>query len=76
MDDEELRQEYVLNDTGKVFMGSYQRPQGKQWIYGQFDDSVLPAAMLLLEIARLNHAERGNPIQVVRAISAAVCFIQ
>ena len=72
LDSEDLRREYVMNETGKVFVGTFHRPKGRKWIYGQFSDVVLPAAQLLMEISGLSPSERGNPVQVVRAISAIV----
>lgn len=61
-----------MNETGKVFVGTYHRPKGRRWVYGQFSDVALPAAQLLLEQSGLNPTERGNPVQVVRAIAAIV----
>lgn len=72
LEDEYLRGEFVLNESGKVWMGSSRRPEGKRWIFGQFDDVVLPAIMYLLELSKLNHADRGNAVHMVRAISAVV----
>lgn len=72
MDNEPQRKEYVMNDYGKLWYGSYRQPKGRRWVYGQFDDVVLPACMYLLERSGLAHSERGNPVQVVRAISAIV----
>jgi hypothetical protein len=72
LEGEDLRQEFVLNESGKVWKGSSRRPEGKRWIFGQYDDVVLPAVMYLLELSKLKHADRGNPIQMTRAISAIV----
>jgi transglutaminase 1 len=72
LEDEGLRREFVLNESGKVWMGSSGRPEGKRWIFGQFDDVVLPAIMYLLELSKLNHADRGNGVHMARAISAVV----
>lgn len=72
MEDEKLREEYVLNDTGKVWCGSFRSPKGRRWIFGQFEDVSLPASVYLLEKANIQHSDRGNPIKVVRAISAIV----
>ncbi|CAB0013405.1 unnamed protein product, partial [Nesidiocoris tenuis] len=69
-DDE--RNEYVLNDVGKVWMGSYKEPKGRRWVFGQFEDVVLPCTILLLELSDLPHEDRGNPILLARAISAVV----
>jgi hypothetical protein len=35
MPDEARRREYVLNDIGKIYIGSYSMPKGRQWVYGQ-----------------------------------------
>jgi len=72
LDNEELRREYLMNETGKVFVGTHHRPKGRRWVYGQFSDVALPAAQLLLEQSGLNPTERGNPVQVVRAIASIV----
>jgi hypothetical protein len=75
LEGEILRREYVLSESGKVWTGSSRRPNGKRWIFGQFDDVVLPAVMYLLELSKLKHADRGNPVQIARAISAIVSII-
>ncbi|EFX86941.1 hypothetical protein DAPPUDRAFT_192601 [Daphnia pulex] len=72
LDNEELRREYLMNETGKVFVGTHHRPKGRRWVYGQFSDVALPAAQLLLEQSGLNPTERGNPVQVVRAIASII----
>nr|CAD7394474.1 unnamed protein product [Timema cristinae] len=72
MDHEDNRKEYVLNETGKVWTGSARRPLGRRWIFGQFDDAVLPGAMYLLELSKLSHAERGSPVKIARAISTVI----
>lgn len=72
MEDDAQREEYVMNDRGKVYVGNHRRPRGRPWAFGQFEDSVLPVACYILELGRFSHSERGNPVQVVRAISAGV----
>lgn len=72
MCEEKELNEYVLNDTGKVWMGSFRQPKGRRWVFGQFDDIVLPTVMYLLELSDLPHADRGNPIHLTRAISAII----
>ncbi|CAG0902409.1 unnamed protein product, partial [Darwinula stevensoni] len=64
-------EEYVLNDTGKIWVGTFKSQYGRPWVYGQFDDAVLPAVMTLLELAGLQPTDWANPILVVRAISRA-----
>lgn len=68
-------QEYVLNDTGKIWIGTFKEPKGKKWVFGQYDECVLPACMFLLEKSNLAHSDRGSPILVARAISAVVSFL-
>lgn len=72
MDNESFRKEYILNEQGKIWCGTWRQPKGRKWIYGQFDDVVLPACMYMLERSGLEHAERSNPVRVCRAISAMV----
>lgn len=72
LDSEDLRREYIMNETGKIFVGTHHRPKGRRWVYGQFQDVVLPATHLLLEMSGLSPTERGNPVQVVRAISSII----
>ena len=74
LDSEDLRREYLMNETGKVFVGTHNRPKGRRWVYGQFSDVALPVAQLLLEQSGLNPTERGNPVQVVRAIASIVIY--
>ena len=39
LDSEDLRREYLMNETGKVFVGTHNRPKGRRWVYGQFSDA-------------------------------------
>ncbi|CAG2110741.1 unnamed protein product, partial [Medioppia subpectinata] len=70
--DETKRREYVLNDVGKIYIGSHSKPKGRQWIYGQFADSVLPAVMFMMDKTRLDYTARSNPVKVVRSVAAMV----
>lgn len=69
---EDARQEYVLNDVGKIYIGSHAKPRGRKWIYGQFHESVLPAVMFMLDKTRLDITGRANVVKVARAVSALV----
>lgn len=69
---EDARQEYVLNDVGKIYIGSHAKPRGRKWIYGQFQESVLPAVMFMLDKTRLDITQRANVVKVARAVSAMV----
>nr|XP_022901418.1 uncharacterized protein LOC111414340 [Onthophagus taurus] len=72
MDHEDDRQEYVLNDSGKIWCGTYKHPKGKRWIYGQFDEIVLPAVLFLLDKSHLPYVDWGSPVLVSRAITQVV----
>ncbi|RWS15713.1 hemocyte protein-glutamine gamma-glutamyltransferase-like protein [Dinothrombium tinctorium] len=69
---EEWRREYVLNDVGKIYIGSHSKPKGRKWIYGQFTGTVLPAVMFMMDKTNLDYAARANPVKVVRAVAAMV----
>ena len=72
LEDEELRKEYVENDVGKVWQGTWRNYGGKPWVFGQFDDAVLPACCFILQKSKLRPGERGNAVKVARSISALV----
>lgn len=67
---DEARNEYVLNEVGKVYMGSYQQITGTRWHYGQFNEYVLPGMMMLLDRTRLDINQRSDVVKVSRAVSA------
>ena len=71
MENSKHRDEYVQNDVGKVWQGSSRRYSGKPWVFGQFDDTVLPASCFILQKG-MRAGDRGNPVKVARAISAMV----
>jgi len=72
MGNDEQRKEYVMHDCGKIYTGGYRNVRGRPWIFGQFDDCVLPAACVLLEMSGLSHAERGNPAKVTKALTSMI----
>uniref|UniRef100_H2YW69 Transglutaminase N-terminal domain-containing protein n=1 Tax=Ciona savignyi TaxID=51511 RepID=H2YW69_CIOSA len=42
------REEYVLNDTGRIFVGQYYRIGAKDWLFGQFEEGILDIVFKLL----------------------------
>lgn len=38
---ESARREYVLNDVGKIYIGSHSKPKGRKWFYGQVCQVVI-----------------------------------
>lgn len=51
-----LLEEYVLNETGKIWVGPLGTTKGREWIFGQFDACVLPAVQLMFDKSGLAHA--------------------
>ncbi|XP_074613939.1 protein-glutamine gamma-glutamyltransferase K-like [Acropora palmata] len=70
MDDEMERKEYVLADSGLIWVGSAKRHRGIPWTFGQFEEVSLESALWLLDKVGLSTAARSNPTQIVRTISA------
>ena len=69
---EDDRDEYVMNESGRIWQGSTKRTEAMAWNFGQFEDVCLEAALYLLDKAGLQQGARSNPALVVRAISAMV----
>nr|XP_033789683.1 protein-glutamine gamma-glutamyltransferase 4 [Geotrypetes seraphini] len=72
MPDESEKQEYVLNDTGYIYVGSENHISGRPWNYGQFEENVLDSCMFLLDKKKLKASARRDPVVVSRAMSAMV----
>ncbi|XP_075274942.1 LOW QUALITY PROTEIN: protein-glutamine gamma-glutamyltransferase 4 [Opisthocomus hoazin] len=70
--DEAQRKEYVLNDTGYIYVGSAYSIYGRPWNFGQFEEFVLDACMYLLDKSRLKLSSRREPMSVSRSMSALV----
>ncbi|ESO96923.1 hypothetical protein LOTGIDRAFT_231723 [Lottia gigantea] len=64
--------EYILNENGRIYSGTYKNISPKPWNFGQFQGKVLDCVMHLLDISGLNWVCRGNPIQVVRKLTSMI----
>ena len=71
---EDEKNEYVLNETGYLWYGSYKQIGYRPWNFGQFEDVVFDAVMYLLQDSEdpVADRDRGNPVIVSRKMSAAV----
>ncbi|XP_053402043.1 annulin-like [Mercenaria mercenaria] len=67
-------EEYVLNDTGLVYRGSAWFPRPKEWNFGQFEEGILEAALLV--IMKCFNAKTqfrlSDPVTVARVIAQVV----
>ncbi|KAL5022509.1 hypothetical protein ScPMuIL_001664 [Solemya velum] len=72
LEDESQRQEYVLNETGRIWLGTVGRFCVRPWNFAQFDDVCLVAALALMEKTELGDPARRSPLLVVRALSNVI----
>ena len=70
VENEDWRQEYVLNSNGRVYPGSL---RGTPWNLALYRPDCLRAVLLLLEdVSKLSFSEKRLPVQVAREMSALV----
>ncbi|OXB83256.1 UNVERIFIED_CONTAM: hypothetical protein H355_002008 [Colinus virginianus] len=72
LSNEAERKEYVLNDTGYIYVGSVYSIHSKPWNFGQFEEHILDTCMYLLDKSKLKMSSRRDPVVVSRAMSALV----
>ncbi|XP_041375908.1 hemocyte protein-glutamine gamma-glutamyltransferase-like isoform X2 [Gigantopelta aegis] len=72
LDDENQREEYVLRETGRIWLGTVGKFCVRPWNFAQFDDVCLVAALAMLEKSELGDPARNNPILIVRSICKVI----
>lgn len=70
LEDETLRQEYVLNSRGRLYIGNI---YGDAWNLGLYQEDTLRAVLFILEtLSKLTFEQKRDPILVAREMSALV----
>ncbi|KAM8967046.1 protein-glutamine gamma-glutamyltransferase 4 [Pelodytes ibericus] len=72
MPNEKERTEYVLKDTGYIYVGSSSKISARPWNFGQHEVDVLDCCMYLLDRSGLKPAARRDPVIISRKLSALV----
>ncbi|XP_012718407.2 protein-glutamine gamma-glutamyltransferase 2 [Fundulus heteroclitus] len=77
--DERLLQEYIMNEDGVIFMGSWDYIKSIPWNYGQFEDFVMDICFEVLDNSKeaLKNSKRdiesrSDPVYISRMITAMV----
>lgn len=69
----EWREETVLNDTGLIWRGTYNRLRPVIWKYNQFDKDILECSLYLINVvSKIKVKLRSDPVMITRALAAAV----
>ncbi|XP_063969739.1 protein-glutamine gamma-glutamyltransferase 4-like [Lytechinus pictus] len=71
LESEDERQEYVMEDMGLIWRGSYKNFHAKKWNFGQFDLDVREVVFQLLE-DHIKAEDRWNPVKVSRVMSSII----
>ncbi|XP_061687512.1 protein-glutamine gamma-glutamyltransferase E [Syngnathoides biaculeatus] len=76
---EQERREYVLNEQGLIYRGSFDYISALNWDFGHFEDDMVDICLLLLDKSlkyqddpSADLASRGDPAYVGRVLSAMI----
>ncbi|TRY58556.1 hypothetical protein DNTS_021863 [Danionella cerebrum] len=72
LEDEDERQEYILNSMGRMYYGTEDQIGARTWNYAQFEQGVLEASLYILEKGQVAVSERTDPVIISRTFSALV----
>ncbi|XP_030587901.1 protein-glutamine gamma-glutamyltransferase 2-like [Archocentrus centrarchus] len=77
--DETLLQEYMMNENGIIYMGTWNNIKSIHWNYGQFEDYVMDICFEVLDNSndalrnsQMDIQRRSDPVYVSRIITAMV----
>ncbi|TRY89164.1 hypothetical protein DNTS_018077 [Danionella cerebrum] len=72
MPNETDRQEYVMNDVGIIYNGEFKNITTRTWNFGQFEQGMLDACLMVLDFGKVPILYRGNATEVARQGSALI----
>ncbi|XP_068119188.1 protein-glutamine gamma-glutamyltransferase 5-like isoform X2 [Hyperolius riggenbachi] len=79
LEDEDLRQEYVMNEHGLVYQGAKDFITTVPWNFGQFEDGIADVCLKLLDMNPnflkdpvWDCTRRGDPVYISRIMSAMI----
>ncbi|XP_069740728.1 protein-glutamine gamma-glutamyltransferase 2-like [Narcine bancroftii] len=79
LDNEEQRQEYVMNEDGIIFNGSCHQIESRHWYFGQFEEKVVDICLQVLDQSNKckknpskDYERRNDPVYISRVVTAMV----
>ncbi|XP_078275341.1 protein-glutamine gamma-glutamyltransferase 2-like [Rhinoraja longicauda] len=79
LNNEDQRQEYIMNQYGIIFNGNHRRIQARHWYFGQFEEDILDVCLKMLDknLKFLQNSakdifRRNDPVYICRVVSAMV----
>ncbi|XP_060082319.1 protein-glutamine gamma-glutamyltransferase K-like, partial [Ylistrum balloti] len=70
--DKDLLEEYVLNESGRIFIGGKRSIYSRVWDFGQFENPVLDCILGLFDQKNFRMEYRGDPVKIVRRLTSLV----
>ncbi|XP_069594602.1 protein-glutamine gamma-glutamyltransferase Z-like isoform X1 [Ranitomeya imitator] len=79
LQDQEEREEYVMNENGCIFVGNADYISNYSWNFGQFDEDIIDICLALLDESLESHKNalkdytmRNDPVYISRVLSAMI----
>ncbi|KAJ8400572.1 hypothetical protein AAFF_G00393410 [Aldrovandia affinis] len=76
---EDLREEYVKNDFGFLYMGTAKNVESRPWEFGQFEEGILEICLFLLQVSpqhrrnrKSDYLRRADPVYLSRVVCAMI----
>ncbi|XP_042349937.1 transglutaminase 5, like [Plectropomus leopardus] len=76
---EDQREEYILNDSGLLYLGTAMNTVSRPWSFDQFEPDILETCLNLLQVSpqhqknkRMDYLSRKSPVYISRVVSAMI----